>query len=67
VENQGELTASLALAMTLGEGGTGYLVAAVFPAGEWQAERLDFLRVLESFRADVPPGLGTFPVTGQAG
>lgn len=65
VANEGQPTASLAVAMTLGEGGTGYLVAAVFPSGEWEAERSDFLSVLESFRSDVPPGLGTFPVTGE--
>lgn len=67
VESEGVPTASLALAMTLGEGGTGYLVAAVFPAGDWEAARSDFLRVLASLRTDVPPGLATFPVTGLAG
>jgi hypothetical protein len=66
VENAGQVTATVAVALTLGQDGTGYLLAAVFPAGRWGSERPDFLRVLGSFRADVPPGLGTFPVTGQA-
>lgn len=61
-----QTTASLAAAFTLGSGGTGYLIAAVFPPGEWDAEREDFLSVLESFRTDVQPGLESFPVAGQA-
>lgn len=61
-----QTTASLAAAFTLGIDGTGFLVAAVFPPGEWDTERDDFFRVLESFRTDVQPGLGTFPVTGEA-
>ncbi len=56
--------ASLAVAMSLGHGGTGYLLAAIFPPGSWPAEEADFLRVVRSFRADVPPGLRAFPVTG---
>jgi hypothetical protein len=63
----GEPAATAAVAFTLGTGGTGYLLIAVFPPGEWDAERNDFMRILESFRADVPPGLVTFPVTGEAG
>lgn len=66
VTQDGQTTASLAAAFTLGLGGTGFLVAAIFPPGGWDEERDDFLRVLESFRADVPPGLDTFPVTGEA-
>lgn len=66
VGQDGQTTASLAAAFTLGSGGTGYLVAAIFPPGGWDAERDDFFRVLESFRAGVPPGLGTFPVTGES-
>lgn len=66
VQNADVLTASVAVGMTLGEGGTGYLVAAVFPPGEWAAERSDFFRVLESFRGGVPPGFETFPVSEQA-
>lgn len=64
VTNGGQLTASIAVAMTLGEGGTGFLIAAIFPPGDWEKERADFHRVLESFRGDVPPGIETFPVTG---
>ena len=60
-----EPRASVALAMSLGTEGTGYLVAAIFPPGEWDTEETDFLRVVESFRADVPPGLLTFPVTRE--
>lgn len=61
-----QTTASLAAAFTLGSGGTGFLVAAVFPPGEWDAERDDFFSVLESFRTDVQPGLESFPVSGDA-
>lgn len=64
ITQDGEATASLAAALTLGEGGTGFLVAAVFPPGGWEAEQEDFFRVLGSFRANIPPGLETFPVTG---
>lgn len=66
VANEGQLTASLAAAMTIGEDGTGFLLVAVFPAGTWERERADFERVLTSFRTDVPPGLETFPVVGTA-
>ncbi|MEX2203750.1 MAG: hypothetical protein WD965_06650 [Actinomycetota bacterium] len=66
ITQNGQATASLAAAMTLGENGTGFLVAAVFPPGRWEAEREDFFRVLGSFRANIPPGLETFPVTGGA-
>jgi hypothetical protein len=66
ITQDGEATASLAAALTLGEDGTGFLVAAVFPPGRWEAEREDFFRVLGSFRANIPPGLETFPVTGGA-
>jgi hypothetical protein len=66
ITQDGQATASLAAAMTLGEDGTGFLVAAVFPPGRWEAERGDFFRVLGSFRANIPPGLETFPVTGGA-
>ena len=60
------MTASVAAAITLGDGETGYLLAAIFPPGEWDAERGDFGRVLSSFDANVPPGLATFPMAGQA-
>jgi hypothetical protein len=66
ITQDGEATASLAAALTLGEDGTGFLVAAVFPPGRWEAEREDFFSVLGSFRANIPPGLETFPVTGGA-
>jgi len=57
------VTAGVAVAMTLGQEGTGFLIVAVFPAGRWEAERADLERVLASFRGQVPPGLETFPVT----
>lgn len=66
VTRSGSTTASLAAAMSLGHAGTGYLVAAIFPPGQWDHERDDFLRVLASFRPNVPPGLGTFPLTSGA-
>jgi len=59
----GKPRASLAVAMSLGRDGTGYLVAAIFPPGAWAGEEADFLRVVRSFRTDVPPGLLTIPVT----
>jgi hypothetical protein len=62
----GEPAATAATAFTLGSGGTGYILIAVFPPGEWDTESNDFMRILESFRADVPPGLESFPVTGGA-
>ena len=66
VVNGGQVTASIAVAVTLGDGDTGYLLAAIFPPGSWDSERRDFERVLASFQSDVPPGLATFPVVGQA-
>lgn len=57
-----ETTASVAVAITLGDGKTGYLVAAIFPPGGWDHERPDFERVLRSFEGRVPPGLTTFPL-----
>jgi hypothetical protein len=62
VRNGGDVTSSVAVAVTLGDGQTGYLVAAIFPPGSWDDERSDFDRVLRSFRAQVPPGLTTFPL-----
>jgi hypothetical protein len=67
VRNGGEVTAGVAAAMTLGDGETGYLIAAVFPPGAWETEQADFHRIVESFRSNVPPGLRTFPVTDPAG
>jgi hypothetical protein len=57
----------VAAAVSLGTGGDGYLVAAIFPPGGWGAEQADFMRVLASFRAGVPPGFSTFPITGGTG
>ncbi len=36
VVDGGEVTASVAAAITLGDGETGYLLAAIFPPGEWE-------------------------------
>jgi hypothetical protein len=65
VDQGGGVVSSVAAAMTLGDGTTGYLVVAIFPPGGWDDERADFERIVRSFRADVPPGLETFPVDAQ--
>lgn len=65
VRNGDQVNASVAAAMTLGDGTTGYLIAAIFPPGGWDAERSDFERVVGSFNSDVPPGFGAFPVSPQ--
>src|SRR5581483_4560386 len=44
----GQTTASVAAAFSLGDGRTGYIVAAIFPPGTWAGEEADFLRVLRS-------------------
>ncbi|HEU5224802.1 MAG TPA: hypothetical protein VFV29_03280 [Actinomycetota bacterium] len=66
IDQAGEVTSSVAAAMTLGDGATGYLIVALFPPGGWEEERDDFERIVRSFRMDVPPGLETFPVADQA-
>jgi hypothetical protein len=66
IDQGGEVTSSVAAAMTLGDGTMGYLIVAIFPPGGWDDERDDFERIVRSFRTDVPPGLETFPVDGQA-
>jgi hypothetical protein len=59
----GAVRAGVAAAFTLGSDGVGYIVAAVFPPGEWDRERADFSRVVASLRPDVPSGLTSFPIT----
>jgi hypothetical protein len=66
VTQEGTTTASVAAAVTLGPAGTGFLVIAVFPPGGWDDERGDFLRVLESFRTTLPPGIEQFPMAQPA-
>ena len=66
IDQGGQVTSSVAAAMTLGDGVTGYLIVAIFPPGGWDDERDDFERIVRSFRTDVPPGLETFPVDSQA-
>lgn len=66
VTQGGQVTSSVAAALSLGTGGNGYLVAAIIPPGGWDAEREDFLRVLASFRTGVPAGFATYPIA-QAG
>jgi hypothetical protein len=66
IDRGGEVTSSVAAAMTLGDGVTGYLIVAIFSPGGWEDERNDFERIVRSFRTDVPPGLETFPVDGRA-
>jgi hypothetical protein len=62
ISRGGQLSASIAAALTLGSDGTGYLVAAIFPPGRWGAERADFLEVLSSFRPTIPPTMQTYPL-----
>jgi hypothetical protein len=59
----GSVQAGVAAAFTLGSDGVGYIVAAVFPPGEWDRERSDFSRIVASLRPDVPSGLTSFPIT----
>ena len=63
LKQEGTVTRSVAAAFTLGIDGTGFLVAAAFPPGGWGGERGDFLRMVESFRTRISPGLAAFPVT----
>jgi hypothetical protein len=63
IHQSGSVAASLAAAFTLGSRGVGYIVAAVFAPGAWASERGDFGRIVGSLRADVPPGVETFPLT----
>lgn len=58
----GQVRASLSVAMTLGEDGAGYLIAAIFPPGQWEVEEPDFFRVVDSFRTETPPLLRTYPL-----
>lgn len=61
----GTARASVAAALSLGRDGAGYVVAAIFPPGQWGAEEPDFLRIVDSFRAEIPPVMQTLPVTSQ--
>ena len=63
-ETQGGVRFSVASGFLLA-GDVGYWIAAAFPAGQWEAERENFLRVLSSFRTEVPPAVGTIPVGGS--
>ena len=56
VLRDGASTAGIAAVFSLGHGGTGVILASVFPPGTWEAERADFLRLLRSFRTDLAPG-----------
>jgi hypothetical protein len=65
VAPEGVVISTMAWAFTLGgDRGHGFVITAIFPPGQWDAERGDFFRVLESFRSDVPPGFETFPLVG---
>ncbi len=66
VVRDGQKVAGVAAAFTLGQQGVGYIVLAIFPPGEWASERSDFLKVVESFRPSVPPGMKAFPLAGGA-
>jgi hypothetical protein len=65
VRNGDQVNTSVAAAMTLGDGNTGYLIAAIFPPGGWDDERADFERIVASFDSKVPPGFESFPVQDQ--
>lgn len=56
VLRDGTATAGIAAVFSLGHGGTGVILASVFPPGTWESERADFLRMLRSFRTDLAPG-----------
>jgi hypothetical protein len=60
----GKKVAGVAATFTLGRQGVGYILAAIFPAGDWKNQRSDFLKVVSSFRSEVPPGLRTIPLAG---
>ncbi len=60
----GQATASVAAAFSLGVGGRGYVIAAVFPPGTWDKESSDFFKILRSFQPEVPPGVKEFPLAG---
>ena len=62
-EQDGTPSASIAAVMTLGTDGTGYLLAAIFPPGEWDGERADFLEIARSFEPTVPPGISSFDLS----
>lgn len=63
--SEGTVTAGVAVALTLGDGETGYLVAAIFAPGGWEGLQRDFEDVVASFRSEVPPGLMTFPLGAE--
>jgi hypothetical protein len=65
VSQGGAVSASVAIAMTLGSGGTGFVVGAIFTPGTWDAERGDFSHVLASFEPTVPPAMKTYPLQAQ--
>lgn len=67
VVDGGQAQTSLAAAFTLGEDGTGFIVVALFPPGDWDTERLDFFKVLASFKRQAPPGIQAAPLAGQSG
>jgi hypothetical protein len=66
VSQDGTTTAGVAAAISLGRDGTGYVILAVFPPGQWSSQEDDFLRVVESFRAEVPPPFESFPMAASA-
>ncbi len=62
VVQSGAVRAGLAAAFTLGGDGVGYIVAAVFPPGDWPREEPDFSRIIASVDTGVPSGLTSFPL-----
>ena len=49
------------------EGDAGYWIAALFPQGAWEEEREGFLRLLRTFRTEVPPAITALTPEDQAG
>ena len=58
----GTARAGVAGAFSLGRDGVGYLLAAIFPAGTWDAQRDDFLAIVASFSVRVSPQEAAIPL-----
>jgi hypothetical protein len=63
ITRAGSVQATIAAAFTLGTHDVGYIVAAVFPPGDWDRERSDFARIVASLTPEVPSGLSSFPLS----
>ena len=63
IDQGGEVTSSVAAAMTLGDGSDRLSDRRDLPPGGWDDERDDFERIVRSFRTDVPPDWRRSPWT----